>query len=69
MFKAVFKKWVAAVGPLEAKSRLARRGLGMSTIDQMVSDNYAHDPRGTNRVVILEEMAKDGFTLGSDEVA
>ena len=69
MFKEQFMKWVQYVGEFEARARLARRGLGMSTIDQMVGGTYQHEPRGTNRIAITEEMSKDGFTLKDEGAA
>lgn len=66
--KKSFKKWVTKVGEPDAVHRLMKRGIGLSTVDQLMSERYDHEPRGTNRVAILEEMAKDGFVL-TDEAS
>lgn len=65
-FKKQFKEWVVTVSPPEARARLSRRGIGGSTVDQMVRGTYQYTPRGTNRIAIAEEMAKDGISLADE---
>ena len=61
--KQKLQQWRNKIGDDEVAVRLKKRGVGLSTIDQMLRDDYDHEPKGANRLAIAEEMAADGITL------
>lgn len=55
--------WVSKVGNRQAIARLILRGMSASSAEKICSDRYPSPIKGLVLETIIEEMAKDGFTL------
>jgi hypothetical protein len=67
--KQLVVRWKDAIGFRAAKIRLLSARVGDSTADQLLRGNYGPEPGDMLRGILLDEMAKDGFTLAGDEAS
>lgn len=67
--KRNLRLWINKVSAQEAIARLIRAGIAASTADQIINDNYDHEPRGLNRRAIEAELAKDGFSMTGEKAS
>lgn len=56
-------EWAKSVGEREAHTRLVNRMISPSTTEKLIAGRYPSEPNDLYRSILLEEMAKDGFTL------
>lgn len=63
------RAWVEKVGRKDALRRLVIQEVPPVTADKIISGRYSSTPRDLLAKVLLEEMAKDGFTLESEEAS
>lgn len=57
--------WSKKIGRKEAKKRLVARDVQAVTADKLCRGKYDSDPREWLAEILLEEMAKDGFTFAA----
>lgn len=62
-------KWAGKIGENNAKAKLVKRGIAGNSADKLVAGTYPNEPRGAYAAAIIEEMAKDGFSLADDEAS
>jgi len=59
----IVRKWALKIGTHEARKRLVLRDISPTTAEKMVTGTYPSTPTPLTARILLEETAKDGFTL------
>jgi len=67
--KQLVVRWKESIGFRQAKIRLLTARVGDTTADLLLRGKYAPEPGNMLRGILLDEMAKDGFTLAGDEAS
>lgn len=65
----LISKWAKHVGRGPAIGRLIERGVNVSVAEKLCTGRYKSEPRDLLANVLLDEMAKDGFRLASEEAS
>jgi hypothetical protein len=63
------RPWVQKIGRSEAKKRLSDRKISLATADKIVRNDYPSTPGELITEILLEEMAKDGFSLADEKAS
>lgn len=68
-FKKKVFEWAKAIGRENVIGRMVgEKKYNSRTIERLCDNTYSSSPRGPLRQALIDEMAKDGFTL-TDEKA
>jgi len=67
--KTTVIKWAKKIGKHVAYSRLVLREVSPSTTDKLIAGRYVSEPETWVRDVLLDEMAKDGFSLAGEKAS
>jgi hypothetical protein len=60
---ALVAEWAKQVGKSEALTRLIQKNISSSMAEKLVAGRYSSEPIATIRMILLKEMARDGFVL------